>query len=193
MRSIVASVDLVIVSAYAETNDTAPAIIGGTACDRPHGSTSLPSVQTATRPSGWLGGDGGQGKACAGTRLVPSPDDEKQDQRLRSNNPGAARGPNLNLVLDLGKLDGSGILDYAPGASRGFSKYLADTTGRRCDTQDRQHYKQAGLRLQPVVTFGICVLISGHRVRYTRTQTNSAVTFDRPLPTRRNYVRGIYF
>jgi hypothetical protein len=57
MRSIVASVDLVIVSAYAETNDTAPAIIDGTACDRPHGSTSLPSVQSVLHDpvDGWAG------------------------------------------------------------------------------------------------------------------------------------------
>ena len=36
-------------------------------------------------------------------------------------------------------------------------KNLADTTGRRRDTQGRQHYKQTGLRLLPVVIFEICV------------------------------------
>jgi hypothetical protein len=57
MRSIVASVDLVIVSAYAETNDTAPAVIGGTACDRPHGSTRLRWVLSALHDpvDGWAG------------------------------------------------------------------------------------------------------------------------------------------
>jgi hypothetical protein len=55
MRRIAASVDLVIVSAYTETNDTAPAGVGRTACDRPCGSTSLPSVQSALHDpvDGW--------------------------------------------------------------------------------------------------------------------------------------------
>lgn len=57
MRMIAASVDLVIVSAYTETNDTAPAGVGRTACDRPCGSTSLPSVQSALHDpvDGWAG------------------------------------------------------------------------------------------------------------------------------------------
>ena len=55
---------------------------------------------------------------------------------------------------------------------------------------DRQHYKQAGLRLFLPLFFGICS--SDRRARYTRTQTNSfekepSHHFEREKP------RGIFF
>jgi hypothetical protein len=55
VKAVAASVDLVIVSAYAETNDTAPEGPGRTACVRPCGSTSLPTVESALHDpvDGW--------------------------------------------------------------------------------------------------------------------------------------------
>eukprot|EP01051_Picozoa_sp_SAG22_P002153 SAG22_NODE_94_length_20824_cov_230.693718_14_plen_318_part_00 len=55
MQKIAPSVDLVIVSAYAETNDTAAVGVGRLACSRPCGSTSLPTVQSALHDpvDGW--------------------------------------------------------------------------------------------------------------------------------------------